>query len=119
MKVNIAEKLASIHDHWNPRIAGELNGQQVRLVKIQGDKFALHTHEDEDEMFFVVKGQITLEFGDSEVELNEGEFYIVKKGVEHRVYSEDECWIMLVEPKVTKHTGDVQSGITRSIEEQM
>ena len=112
MKVNIYDKLKLISDHWNPRIVGELNGQQIRLVKIIGDKFALHTHDVEDEMFFVVKGSIVLEFEDSEVELNEGEFFIVPKGVKHRPVAEEEAQLMMFVTAGNVNTGNVENEFT-------
>lgn len=116
MKVNVAEKLSKINDHWNPRIAGELNGQQIRLVKLLGDRFALHTHENEDEMFFVIKGSITLEFSDSKVELNEGEFYIVPKGTLHRPVTEEEAELMMFVTAGNVNTGDVENDFTLDAE---
>ncbi|MHC5036763.1 MAG: cupin domain-containing protein [Planctomycetota bacterium] len=105
-KVNIAEKLSRIHDHWNPRIAGELNGQQVRLVKIKGE-FAYHKHDDEDEMFFVIKGALQLDFKEKIVDVNEGEFLIVPKGVVHRPYAREEVSLMMFVTASNINTGDV------------
>jgi mannose-6-phosphate isomerase-like protein (cupin superfamily) len=112
MKVNIEEKLNQINDHWNPRIVGELNGQQVRLVKILGNEFALHTHENEDEMFFVVKGKIQLEFVDSKVDVGEGEFYIVPKGVEHRPIANEEAQLMMFTAATNVNTGNIENKFT-------
>lgn len=105
-KVNIAEKLSRIHDHWNPRIAGELNGQQIRLVKIKGE-FAFHKHDDEDEMFLVIKGALRLDFVDRKVDLGEGEFLIVPQGVVHRPYAEEEVHLMMFSAASNVNTGDV------------
>jgi len=110
-KVNLAEKLAMISDHWNPRIVGELNGQHVKLVKFQGE-FVWHDHAGEDEMFLVVKGGFRMEFRDRSVELTAGEFLIVPKGVEHRPVAAEEVEVMLFEPAAIQHTGDVESPLT-------
>ena len=96
-KVNIGEKLALISDHWNPRVAGELNGQHVKLVKFQGE-FVWHDHANEDELFLVVRGSFRMEFRDRSVTLNAGEFLIVPRGVEHRPVAEQEVEVMLFEP---------------------
>ncbi|MDZ4665333.1 MAG: cupin domain-containing protein [Bacteroidota bacterium] len=112
-KVNIQEKLSLFSDHWNPRIAGELNGQHVKLVKFQGE-FIWHSHEHEDELFLVLNGEFTMEFRDKTVLLKEGEFLIVPKGVEHRPVAEKEVSIMLFEPASTLNTGEHQNDRTRN-----
>lgn len=111
-KVNIVEKLAMFHDHWNPRIVGELNGQYVKLVKLQGE-FVWHKHDAEDEMFYVLKGEFQMEFRDKTVELKENEFIIVQKGVEHRPVAEKEVTVMLFEPASTLNTGDKNDELTQ------
>ncbi len=111
-KVNIAEKLSLITDHWHPRIAGALNGQHVKLVKFKGE-FVWHKHDEEDEMFLVLKGHFSMEFRDKVVELHEHEFLIVPKGVEHRPVAIEEVSVMLFEPASTLNTGDTVSGLTR------
>ncbi|HUX53874.1 MAG TPA: cupin domain-containing protein [Williamwhitmania sp.] len=111
-KVNIAEKLALFSDHWSPKIVGELNGQHVKLAKFQGE-FVWHKHDNEDEMFFVLKGQFTLEFREKQVEVHEGEFIIVPRGVEHRPIAEHEVSVMLFEPKGTLNTGNVNNDMTK------
>lgn len=110
-KVNVKEKLAQVTDQWNPRIVGEMNGQQVRVVKLQGRDFELHTHPTE-ELFYIIKGQIVLDFGDHEVELNEGEFYIVPRGVKHRPYCDEEAEVMLFVAAENINTGDVDNDFT-------
>ena len=117
-KVNISEKLALFSDHWNPRIAGELNGQHVKLVKFQGE-FVWHKHDHEDEMFFVLKGEFRMEFRDRVVELTENEFLIVPKGVEHRPVAEKEVAVMLFEPATTLNTGDQNGELTREVLERI
>jgi mannose-6-phosphate isomerase-like protein (cupin superfamily) len=112
MKINIEEKLNQITDHWNPRIVGELNGQQIRLVKILGDEFALHKHENEDEMFMVIKGEIKLEFLDNKVDLKKGEFFIVPKGVEHRPIASEEAHLMMFVTASNVNTGNIENELT-------
>ena len=105
-KVNVAEKLARFEEHWQPRIVGELNGQHVKLVKFQG-AFVWHSHEHEDEMFLVIRGRFRMELRDREaITLNEGEFLIVPRGVEHRPVADEEVAVMLFEPAGTLNTGD-------------
>ncbi len=111
-KINLREKLALFSDHWNPRIVGELNGQHVKLAKMQGE-FVWHAHAGEDEMFLVLRGGFRMDFRDREpVLLNEGDFIIVPRGVEHRPVAEHECEIMLFEPAQIQHTGGVESELT-------
>ena len=105
-KVNLAEKLALITNHWNPRIAGELNGQQVKLAKFKGP-FDWHHHEHEDELFLVVKGSFEMEFRDKTITLHPGEFLIVPRGVEHRPVANEEAEVLLFEPASTTNTGNL------------
>jgi mannose-6-phosphate isomerase-like protein (cupin superfamily) len=107
-KVNLAEKLAQFADHWRPKIVGELNGQQVKLVKFQGP-FVWHHHDHEDELFLVVKGRFRMEFRDRNVWLEQGEFLIVPRGVKHRPVADEEAHVLLFEPPSTLNTGNVQS----------
>ena len=107
-RVNIHEKLALIADHWNPRIVGELNGQHVKLVKFQGE-FVWHNHANEDELFLVVKGRMLMRFRDRDVWVEEGEFIIVPHGVEHMPVAPEEVHVILLEPKSTLNTGNVQN----------
>jgi mannose-6-phosphate isomerase-like protein (cupin superfamily) len=108
MKVNLREKLDLVRDHWSPRIAGELNGQHVKLVKFQGE-FVWHSHEHEDEMFLVLQGRFRMEFRDRSEWLEEGEFLIVPRGVEHRPVAETEVAVLLFEPVGTLNTGNVRN----------
>ena len=105
-KVNLAEKFALFSDQWSPKVVGELNGQQVKLVKFAGP-FTWHLHEAEDEMFLVVRGRFRMEFRDREVTLNEGEFIIVPRAVEHRPVADEEVHVLLFEPATTLNTGNV------------
>lgn len=111
-KVNVSEKLNLISDYWNPKIAGELNGQQIRLAKIIGDEFDLHTHKDEDEMFFVIKGSIQLEVEDEIFDLNEGEFFIVPKGTLHRPIAKKEAHLMMFVKASNVNTGNIENKFT-------
>lgn len=107
-KINISEKLKLFQDYWNPRIIGELNGQHIKLVKLKGE-FIWHKHDDEDEMFLVIKGKLKIEFRNKYIVLNEGEFIIVPKGVEHKPVAEDETQVLLFEPKTTLNTGNFKN----------
>lgn len=107
-KVNLAQKLALFDERWSPRIVGELNGQQVKLVKVAGE-FVWHHHEHEDEMFLVVKGRLVLRFRDREVALEPGEFLIVPRGVEHLPVAEEEVHLLLFEPAATLNTGNLRN----------
>lgn len=110
--VNLKEKLSLFKEQWTPKIIGELNGQQVKLAKLQGE-FVWHDHKDEDELFYVIKGQLIIELRDKTITLNEGDLYILPRGVEHKPIAHEEVHIMLFEPAVIKHTGDVQHEITK------
>lgn len=109
-KVNLLEKLDRISEYWNPAIVGELNGQHVRLAKIKGE-FPMHKHEQEDEMFLVLKGSLQMDFGDHLETVSEGEFIIVPRGTAHRPIAEAETHIMLFEPATVINTGDLESSI--------
>jgi mannose-6-phosphate isomerase-like protein (cupin superfamily) len=110
-KVNLAEKLALFTEHWNPKIVGELNGQQVKLVKFKGE-FVWHHHDTEDELFLVVQGRFRMEFRDRQVWLETGEFMIVPHGVEHRPVADEEVSVLLFEPATTLNTGNAKSNLT-------
>jgi len=105
-KVNLGEKFALFDDRWSPKIAGAVNDSYVKLVKLEGE-FVWHQHEAEDEMFLVVKGSIKIKLRDGEVELGEGEFVIIPRGVEHLPVAEREAHVLLFEPKSVLNTGDV------------
>ena len=110
-KVNLAESFNAIDAHWQPKIVGELNGQHVKLVKFQGE-FPWHYHQNEDEMFLVVRGRFRMELRTANLELAEGEFLIVPKGVEHRPVAETEVEVMLFEPASTRNTGNLTNQFT-------
>jgi mannose-6-phosphate isomerase-like protein (cupin superfamily) len=111
-KVNLKEKLSQFQDHWNPRIAGELNGQHVKLAKLKGE-FIWHHHEQEDELFLVISGSIKMEYRDRTEIINEGEFVIVPKGVEHKPVAEEEVEVLLFEPASTLNTGNIENERTK------
>jgi mannose-6-phosphate isomerase-like protein (cupin superfamily) len=110
-KVNIADKFGLFDERWKPKIAGELNGQHVKLVRLLGE-FVWHHHDDEDELFLVVKGRFRMEFRDRDVLVEEGEFIIVPRGVEHRPVAEEEAQVLLFEPASTLNTGNVRGALT-------
>lgn len=105
--ISLNEKFSLFDDRWSPKIIAELNGQQVKLAKVKGE-FVWHDHANEDELFFVVKGSLRIEFRDRTETINEGEILVVPRGVEHNPVADEECWLMLFEPKSTAHTGDVK-----------
>jgi mannose-6-phosphate isomerase-like protein (cupin superfamily) len=117
-KINLTEKLSQMSDYWNPRIAGELNGQHVKLVKFKGP-FTWHHHEVEDELFMVVKGRFRMDYldsasaGNNSLWIEEGELIIVPKGVEHCPVAEEECHVLLFEPVSTLNTGNKENEFTR------
>ena len=111
-KVNIPGKLSLIHDFWNPRIAGELNGQMVKLVKFKGE-FIWHKHDNEDEMFLVVQGEFDMHLREKVITIRENEFIIIPKGVEHKPVAANEVSVMLFEPASTLNTGDKRNEMTK------
>jgi len=111
-KINIAEKFSLFNDYINPRIVGELNGQQVKLVKLRGE-FVWHHHDNEDELFYVVKGSFDMMLRDKTITINTGEFLIVPRGVEHKPVAKEEVEIMLFEPAATLNTGNIENELTR------
>lgn len=111
-KINIQQKLSLFSDHWSPKIVGELNGQHVKLVKFKGE-FVWHKHDNEDELFYVVRGSFTMEYRDRNITVNENEFLIVPRGIEHRPVAIEEVSVMLFEPMTTVNTGDAASDLTK------
>lgn len=107
-KVNLAQKFSLFDEYWSPKIIGELNGQVVKIAKLKGE-FLWHSHEAEDEFFMVIKGAIVIQFRDRDISLEEGEFFVVPRGVEHRPMAEEEAHVLMFEPESTLNTGNVQS----------
>ncbi len=117
-KVIISEKLSLFNDYWNPRIVGELNGQHIKLAKFHGE-FVWHKHDNEDEMFYVLKGSFTMQLRDKNIEVKENEFIIIPKGVEHRPVAKNEVSVMLFEPNTTLNTGNIKGNLTKEILEKL
>ena len=105
-KINLAQKFSMFNDYWSPKIVGELNDSHVKLVKLKGE-FVWHHHETEDELFLVVKGSLQIKLRDQDIFLEEGEFVIIPRGVEHLPIAKDEVHVLLLEPKTTLNTGNV------------
>ena len=110
-KVNLVEKFARFNEQWSPKIVGEVNDAYVKLVKFKG-KFVWHHHEREDELFFVVKGRFTMKLRERDIQVGEGEFIVIPRGVEHKPVADEECHVVLVEPKTTLNTGNVRNDRT-------
>ena len=117
-KVNINEKLRLINDYWKPIIVGELNNQQVKLVKTKGE-FVMHHHDNEDELFLVIKGALKMDYGDRTVTVNEGEFIIVPKGIKHRPIADSETHLLLFEPGTVLNTGNIRNELTHDSPKRM
>lgn len=115
--INLFAELDAVPDLWSPRVVAALNGQFLKVAKLQGE-FLWHKHDNEDELFLVLRGSLRLQFEDGEVSLREGECFVVPRGVLHNPVADDECWIALFEPAATTHTGDIVTDRTRSIAEQ-
>jgi len=112
--INLKQKFECFSELWTPKIVGELNGQQVKLAKFQGE-FVWHHHENEDELFLVVQGELLIQLRDRDVHLKEGELFIVPRGVEHKPVAKNEAHILLFEPAATLHTGNVQGEQTKDV----
>ena len=110
--VNIKDKFNLFSEHWSPKIIGQLNGQDVKIAKLQG-KFVWHDHKDEDELFYIIKGTLQIEFRDKTSTLNEGDMLVIPKGVEHKPIAKEEVWVLLFEPSNIKHTGEVKHELTK------
>lgn len=117
-KINIENKLASFSEYWSPKIIGELNGQHVKLVKLKGE-FVWHKHDDEDELFYVMKGTLHIAFRDKTITLHENECIVVPRGVEHKPFADEEVCIMLFEPDTTLNTGNVTNELTKEVLEKI
>lgn len=112
--VNLANKLSLFSEHWSPKVVGELNDSYVKVVKVQGE-FVWHRHDNEDELFLVLKGRLTIKLRDQDLHVGEGEFVVIPKGVEHMPVAEEEVHILLLEPKTTLNTGNVQNERTVAV----
>jgi len=117
--MNLIEQLKDVKDYFSPKIITEVNDQYVKIAKIKGQEVPWHNHEDEDELFYIIEGTLLMEIENETIRtMKTGDMFVVPKGINHRVCSIDECSIMLIETKTTKHTGEVKSSITKSIQEQ-
>lgn len=116
---NLNNIFDQIQEYFSPKIIGEVNDVYIKLALVKGNDIPWHSHDNEDEMFLVMDGSMVMEIeGQPSFKLSQGEYFIVNKGVNHRIYSEEECRLMLIEPKKTKHTGDVESKISKDIDKQ-
>jgi mannose-6-phosphate isomerase-like protein (cupin superfamily) len=114
-KINLSEKFGLFSEHWSPRIVAELNDSHVKVVKLHGE-FVWHHHDNEDELFFVIKGRLLMKLHEGDIWVDEGEMIVIPKGVEHMPVADQEVWVMLIEPKSTLNTGNVQN--ERTVEAQ-
>ena len=112
-KINLKEKLSKFSDHWSPKVIAEMNDYQFKLVKIQGE-FIWHNHDDTDETFIVIEGEMKIEFENETLQLNEGDMFVVPKGVEHKPWAENECKVMIIEPRGVLNTGNSKGDLTAS-----
>lgn len=118
--MNLLEKFKEINEYFSPKIVGEVNDVYIKIAKIKGDEIPWHNHKNEDELFYVMEGNLLFEIeGDEPFTMTEGDLFIVTKGITHRVSSKEECKIILIENKTTEHTGDVKSEITKTIDQQL
>lgn len=116
--VNIESRFDDVTELWSPKVIGRVNDQYVKIARLQGE-FVWHSHEDEDELFHVIRGTMRIQLEDGDVTLGPGEFVVVPRGVRHNPVAAEECWVMLIETVSTRHTGDVVTERTRSIEDQL
>ncbi len=116
--VNLLKELEHVDEYWSPRVVGQVNDQFIKVAKLKGS-FVWHKHDEEDELFYIVKGCLVIEYEDEHITLREGDFHVVPRGAMHNPVAEDECWIALIESTTTKHTGDIVVDKTRSIEQQL
>lgn len=118
--MNLEDAFLGLDNYFSPRIIGEVNDQYIKVVKIKGQEVPWHNHENEDELFYVVKGTLLMEIENQPaLILKKGDLLVVKKGENHRVSSKEECFIMLIESKTTEHTGKIKSSITKSVKDQL
>lgn len=116
--VNLESRFDDVTELWSPKVIGQVNDQYVKIARLQGE-FVWHAHEDEDELFLVIRGTMRIQLEDGDVTLGPGELVVVPRGVRHNPVATEECWVMLVETMTTKHTGDVTTSRTRTIDEQL
>jgi mannose-6-phosphate isomerase-like protein (cupin superfamily) len=114
----LAASFDRVNDYWSPKVIGQVNDQLLKAAKLKGE-FVWHAHNGQDELFYIVKGSLRIEFEDGAVDLKEGDFLTVPSGVRHNPVAEEECWVLLIEPASTLHTGDAVTSRTRSLAEQM
>jgi len=115
---NLLKELGLVSEYWSPRIVAQVNDQYVKVAKLKGT-FTWHKHDDEDELFHILKGQLIIENKNEKVRLKEGDIHVVPKGVMHNPIAEDECWVALIETVTTKHTGDVVTEQTKTLDQQL
>lgn len=115
---NLLAQFDRVTEHWSPKVVGNVNDQLLKVAKLKG-QFVWHAHDDADELFYVIRGSLRMEFEESSVMLSEGDFFTVPRGVRHNPVAEEECWILLIEPSTTKHTGHEVTSRTKSLQEQL
>ncbi|MCF6360039.1 MAG: cupin domain-containing protein [Cyclobacteriaceae bacterium] len=115
---NAKASFNKLNEYWSPKVINEFNGNYIKIAKLKGE-FVWHKHEKEDELFLIIKGNLTIDFEHESVDLKEGDGYVVPKGVMHNPHCKDECWVMLIEPKETMHTGNVRTDKSKSIDQQL
>ena len=115
---NLVDAFSAIDDHWSPKVIGSVNGQLLKAAKLKG-QLVWHAHDQEEELFYIVKGSLRIEFENHAVEMERGDFLTIPKGVRHNPVADEECWVLLIEPASTKHTGDEVIAQTKTLEEQM
>lgn len=116
--IDIEAQFDRVTEYWSPKVIGRVNDQYIKVAKVKGE-FTWHSHDAEDELFLIVRGQLRIALEDGEVTLSPGQFVVMPRGVRHKPIADEECWIVLIETVTTKHTGDVETPLTRSIAEQL
>ena len=116
--IDIEAQFDRVTEYWSPKVIGRVNDQYIKVAKVKGE-FTWHSHDAEDELFLIVRGQLRIALEDGEVTLSPGQFVVMPRGVRHKPIADEECWIVLIETVTTKHTGDVETPFTRSIAEQL
>lgn len=115
---NFLAAFDAVHEHWSPQVIGQVNDQYLKVAKLLGE-FTWHQHDAEDELFYIVRGNLVIHYPEQQVHLGIGDFHIVPRGVQHKPVAEEECWVVLIETVTTQHTGGEETPLTRSIEEQL